>query len=458
MKIKNLGALPDDRVITVKLITDSKLTQDQFDTLTNILSANNLTIVNKTDLFVDIRGMSQNLSKLFNTTINQFHNKKTNHKYFSHENKFSMPKELNFVTDVMGLCTKPIARTYHHVIKHDTPSELISFTPIQVAQLYNFPRYTGVNEVISLIELGGGFSQDDLTYYFNSLGLESQPTIISVSVDSGSNNYADIDASGEVMLDIQICSSVAPDAKIVVYFAPNTNTSFYNAIYEAIHDNYHSSIISISWGSSEVNWPRATMLSFDKLFAVAVSKGINIFVASGDNGSGDASPGENVDFPASSPHTISCGGTHLDSDGITIQNETAWNDEAYGGSGSGGGGYSKIFNKPAYQNGISAIKTKRGVPDISGNASPYTGYQIYMNGSFSTIGGTSGVAPLYSALTARVNEAHGKSVGFINPQLYHNKPCVDITSGNNGFYHAGSGWDPVTGLGRIRGELAITKL
>ncbi|HLX54712.1 MAG TPA: hypothetical protein VKR58_12255, partial [Aquella sp.] len=134
------------------------------------------------------------------------------------------------------------------------------------------------------------------------------------------------------------------------------------------------------------------------------------------------------------------------------------NDGAQNGGGAGGGGISTVFNKPSYQNGISAIKTKRGVPDIAANASPYTGYQIYMEGQFSSVGGTSCVAPLMAGLLARVNEAHGKSVGFINPQLYHNKPCVDITVGNNNGYQAGIGYDFCTGLGRIRGELAITKL
>src|SRR5208283_1249605 len=86
----------------------------------------------------------------------------------------------------------------------------------------------------------------------------------------------------------------------------------------------------------------------------------------------------------------------------------------------------------------------RMVPDVAGDADPYTGYQLYVHGSGATLGGTSAVAPLFSGLFA----AFGSKLGFITPKLWLNQTCFnDITSGDNGFYRALAGPDPCTGLG-----------
>lgn len=463
MKTKKLGKLPDDQLLNIKLITHPKLNQEQLDILTGILNENNLHITKTTDLFIDTCGASKDFSKLFETEIHSFHNKTTNHKYFSHNDVIVIPPELNFISDVIGFHTKPIARTSFHVIREKrihTSADLTSFTPLQLAHLYNFPSYTGAGQTIAIIELGGGYVQDDLTHYFQSLNLGAGPTVIAIGVDGTTNDPADTSgANGEVVLDIEVAGAIAPHSKIVVYFAPNTLSGFYNAIYEAINDTTNKpSVISISWGSAEVNWSKSTMLSYDHLFATAVTKGINVFVASGDNGANDnvEQGGLHVDFPASSVNVVACGGTRLHSNGTTIQSEVVWNDGT--GGGSSGGGFSTVFTKPSYQSGISTIKTKRGVPDVSANASPYSGYEIYMDGQTQIIGGTSAVAPLMAGLIARINQAKGSSIGFINPHLYHNKLCVDITSGNNHGYSAKTGWDPCTGLGRIIGNLTLTKL
>jgi kumamolisin len=96
--------------------------------------------------------------------------------------------------------------------------------------------------------------------------------------------------------------------------------------------------------------------------------------------------------------------------------------------------------------------TQRGVPDVSGNADPQTGYNVRVDGVDSVIGGTSAVAPLCAALIARINQLSGKSAGFVNPQLYKNPQALrDITSGNNGDYTAAAGWDACTGLGSPNG-------
>jgi kumamolisin len=199
------------------------------------------------------------------------------------------------------------------------------------------------------------------------------------------------------------------------------------------------------------------MTAFDSAFQAAVAMGITVCVASGDNGSSDGvSDGANhVDFPASSPHVLACGGTSLQASGNAITAETVWNDGAQGGAG--GGGVSAVFPVPSWQNGLQVAMTSgnpqalanRGVPDVSGDADPETGYDVRIDGTNTVIGGTSAVAPLWAGLIARINAARPNgSVGFINPQLYASPDVFnDITSGNNGAYKAAKGWDACTGLG-----------
>ena len=314
--------------------------------------------------------------------------------------------------------------------------------------------YTGKNQTIAIIELGGGYKQSDMDYYFgpNGLNLSKNPTIIPISIDGATNNPTDpTGASVEVVLDIQIAAAIAPEATILVYFAPNSFSGFYNAIRAAINDTFYKpSIISISWGAPEVYWGRSTLFLYDNLFKTAVAKNINIFCASGDNGSSDGLRGVNADFPSSSPNVISCGGTTLNATEISIQSEVVWNRLG----GATGGGYSAYFSKPSYQ--INVKGSKRGVPDVCANADPYTGYKIYIDGSYMVIGGTSAVSPLLSGLTALLNQSKNKNLSFLNKQYFYPKPanfCIDILSGSNGAYKASKGWDACSGNGRINGNI-----
>ncbi len=257
-------------------------------------------------------------------------------------------------------------------------------------------------------------------------------------------------ADGEVLLDIEVVGSVAPGATIVVYFAPNTSQGFQDALTTAIHDTTNSpSVISISWGGAESTWTGQSMTAFDSAAQDAAALGVTICAASGDNGSGDGvTDGKNhVDFPASSPHLLACGGTSLQSANGTIQSETVWNDGPQGGAS--GGGFSAQFPLPARQS-TAGIKPPsgggRGVPDVSpGDADPGTGYKVLVDGQSMVIGGTSAVAPLWSGLIALLNQKLGKPLGFIQPTLYALKSSTgafhDITQGSNGAFAAGPGWD-----------------
>jgi kumamolisin len=366
-----------------------------------------------------------------------------------------------------------------------------SFKPTEVAKLYNFPAgLDGSGQCIAIIELndtdnhgnptGSGFSASDLKAYFQALGVPL-PSVVAVGVDGGANKPGpDANSDGEVMLDIEVAGAVAPKASIAVYFAPNTDQGFIDAVTTAVHDNVRKpSVISISWGGPEESWTAQSLTAFDQALQDAAAMGVTVCCAAGDDGSSDTRGSDrdgkpHVDFPAASPFALACGGTKLLGSGTSITSEVVWNE---GDSGTGGG-VSNHFPRPAYQAHASVPKSPkgkvgRGVPDIAGDADPETGYQVRLVGGQNTvIGGTSAVAPLWAGLVALLNQklaVLGKPpIGFCNPFLYtslsHSAAALhDITVGNNdiehlGKYKAKKGWDPCTGLGTPDGQKLLDAL
>ena len=390
-----------------------------------------------------------------------------------------LPPELqDIVEGVFGLDNRPQAKPHfrrrHGRAGARAAAVSLSYNPPQVATLYNYPTgVDGSGECIALIELGGGFKPADLSNYWSQLQLKTTPSVSAVSVDNGSNNPTGDPSGpdGEVMLDIEVTGSIAPGAKIVAYFAENTDAGFLNAITTAVHDSTNNpSVVSISWGGPESSWTQQAMTSMDEAFQSAAAMGVTICVAAGDDGSTDGvTDGLNhVDFPASSPNVLACGGTDLVASGNTITNETVWNELA-NNEGATGGGVSDVFPLPSYQSSAGVPPSAnpgghvgRGVPDVAGDADPTTGYNTLVDGQSGVIGGTSAVAPLWAALIALINESIGKPVGFVNPSLYQNsspgQDFNDITSGNNGAYSAGPGWDACAGLGSPIGTGVATVL
>ncbi len=312
-----------------------------------------------------------------------------------------------------------------------------------------------------MIELGGGYRPDDLSTYFLAQGLR-MPQVDAVSVD-GAPNAPGGSADGEVALDIEVIGAIAQGARQAVYFGRNTTDGFYAAIAAAVHDSGRTpAVVSISWGGSEMSWTAQSMDAYDALFADAGALGISVFAAAGDDGAADNSTDGSwqVDFPASSPHVIACGGTTL-----TGTDETVW-DELASGHGATGGGVSRHFAPPPYQAGVAVPANPtgapgRGVPDVAGDADPMTGYQVRVDGVDQVIGGTSAVAPLWAALAAIANQVTGHPVGDLHAALYDPGAagCFrDIVAGNNGHYDAGPGWDACTGLGSPLGDLLVTLL
>jgi len=427
-------------------------------------------------------------------------------KYRCRAGDIYVPAELSeIITSVTGLDNRPFAKPHYRAKRvgahpaggtsqggasaHAVPAVATGFTPIQIAQLYNFPpQYNGAGQTIAILELGGGFRPAELNSYFQQLGIVP-PNVTTASYPGGGTNSPGTNALDpnnpdvEVLLDVEVAGSVAPGANIVVYFAPDaSDQSFLNVLTAIVHDTVNNpNIISISWGGSEDAASEQFKNEMDQVLQSAAQLGMTVCVASGDNGSADFDPndpnwdgGAHVDYPASDPYALGCGGTILAASNGAISSEVTW----YEGSNEGsGGGVSRFFPLPSYQQnaGVPAAAdpagpVMRGVPDVAGDAAQESGYRILCDGQhfpdpsqgLPPVGGTSAVAPLWAGLIACINQGLGKPVGFVNPLLYSIPQGAngfrDITSGTNGDYSAGAGWDPCTGLGTPNGEQLLQAL
>ena len=432
---------------------------------------------------IKVAGPLGELASAFGTTLQQVSSPGPGARVVTHRYRVGplfVPAALDgILLAVLGLDTRPQAQPHFRISA--AAAQGTTYPPNQVADIYQFPAgTTGADQTIAVIELGGGFSTSDLDAYFGGLGI-AVPSVTAVGVDGGANAPGS-DPTGadvEVALDVDVIGAAAPGAAQVVYFAPNSDQGFVDAISEAAQASPAPVAISISWGQSEDSWTTQGRSAMDTAMADAAALGITVCVAAGDNGSGDAAgDGQvHVDFPASSPNALGCGGTTLLADPSTgaISSEVVWNETA-ANQGAGGGGVSDQFALPSWQAnaGVPARAGGssdgssgggRGVPDVAGNADPTTGYQVYSGGQALVVGGTSAVAPLWAALVSRLAEATGQQFGLIQPVLYAGvTPGAaaagfnDITSGDNGAYAAGPGWDACSGLGSPDGTALLTRL
>ncbi len=363
---------------------------------------------------VHLLGTVATVDKAFGVQLKTYEHGKI--RYRGHDQPATVPAELGPIVEaIFGFDTRPYARPHIQFLQpprgskpRASASAPTTFTPPQLAEIYGFPTDTdGTGQVIGILELsssgGSGYRTADLDTYFQGLGLTT-PDIMAVSVDGAKNspgtdpNNPD-NADGEVALDIEIAGAVAPKAKFVVYFAPNTDQGFADVIDHAVHDSVHNpTVISMSWGRAEDSTDPTTN-QIDQMLQAAAAMGVTFCVASGDSGSRDDPNNPDnatVDFPASSSNALGCGGTTLQASGTKITSEVVWEDHS-------GGGVSRIFDLPAYQENAGvppavnpAGPVRRGVPDVAGNADPSTGYNIVVDGQTATVGGTSAVAPLWA--------------------------------------------------------------
>lgn len=473
---------------------------------------------------VRLSGSIGQIEKVFRVRMYMY--KSEAQKYRSHEGFVFLPIALiGVVTGVFGFDNRQLMRRQIQMIPLDKwvqifPRLILPLTPPQVAGMYNFPPGGAEGQTIGLVEFGPqGYAQSDIDSFFQEVELPA-PTIVNVPADGDT-----VLEGGECVLDIDVAGSAAPGATLAIYFSggasddPAVIQLYKNAVHDAVNN---PSVISISYAGAESSYSPATLAAIHETFEEAALLGVTILAASGDNGACDNGAVNayfahvpTAQYPASDPYVTGCGGTSITRNfqlkAEAVFTENTWNDkrwdlntwiiDGFGPSfqgtfvgGATGGGLSGSFEQPPWQSGIGVgpagslgvrlPKYGRGVPDISGNASMTSGYQLFYFGAPTLIYGTSAVAPLYAGLVALMNARLPKNVGFLNPLLYgfkarrtafrdiadgisnavpyclnHNLvsgvlPDLGLSKG----YKSGPLWDPCTGLGVVNGEALLESI
>ena len=332
----------------------------------------------------------------------------------------------------------------HHYAKFRTRAQASGPWAVpDLCRAYDWPTGLAGAGAIGIVELGGGWTPGDVAAFVAKAGIPA-PAIVDVVVDGAGNVPGQSDADGEVALDIQVAATAfslatGRPAQIRMYWTSDIAAGVRAAIADKC------TTVSISWGAPENEWSAADAAAIESAAILATNAGIAVFAAAGDNDADDGENGPIVDCPAAAPHVIACGGTSKPHGGV----ESVWNNEPGESNGSGtGGGYSELWNMPAWQatGGAPAGSGGRMVPDVAANADPDTGYEIIVNGQWGVVGGTSAVAPLYAGLFAAI-EPFPSSISYLWTAKAARAAMIDITTGDNGAYAAQTGPDPCTGLG-----------
>lgn len=490
---------PRDRKYMTRddLLNKYGASEDALDKINTFAHEHNLQVTHSEPGAARVRlgGTVEDISNAFDVTLFDYHHDKLGD-FHGHTGPVSIPVELKgAITGVFGF------NNHRHLRRHQatksvtvlTPAAATAkprqawFTPPDLAGsgFYNFPDATGKNQCIGLLEFGGGVETDSITAYFQKLNIPA-PNVVTVPVDDVSSNpSSDPDSTGEVMLDIDVAGSLAPDAKIAVYFSTFDEKGLIDAVSAVVADQTNDpSVVSISWGWDEnqpfqnsILWTPSAIDHIGDSFLAAAQLGITVCVSTGDGGSeAQIDDGRaHVNYPATDPSVLAVGGTTLHKKSGAkpgIASEVVWNDGKQDGTG---GGISDYIPVPSWQVGIVPPSINpthfqgRGIPDVAANADPNTGYLTYAGGQFGIVGGTSAAAPLWGALITLCNEELGARVGNFNALLYSTfgpgKVLNDITKGNNdtdgyldGQFKAGAGWDACTGWGTPNGDKLLTAL
>jgi hypothetical protein len=356
-----------------------------------------------------------------------------------------------------------------HTCLSGTPSAATVYAPSQVATAYDTTalRESAVTRAVrvAVIDLGGGYSNFDLRGAAHCFGYA--PARIEVQTGDGITGQIR-NNNDETELDLQTIAAYAPGSTIQLIEATNGPTSLLDAVSRAFADPHDfPDYASISYAQCAVQESTGNLLLIQAIARVAILgdvAGSSLFAAAGDWGSttcGNAVKGTSQAFAASGTWLTAVGGTRLILNSHNQRaEEVVWNDKRYGVIAGGGGGISKVFKRPWYQNSVTT-SPMRVVPDFSFLADIEPGWPVVLNGQVQSLGGTSGSAPFamsqLALLSARERLAGRPRVGFINPwfyELYQQDPKLfyDVVSGGNdlngvGCCKATGGFDEVSGLG-----------
>ncbi|GLV53835.1 hypothetical protein KDH_06860 [Dictyobacter sp. S3.2.2.5] len=415
---------------------------------------------------VDASGSVSNIEKAFGVTLNDYNiNGRTVH---APSTDPTVPANLgDVILNIAGLDN--VAQYKHAATQISNKPQTGpggGYTPSELRTAYDVNSLIsaggdGTGQTTAIFELDG-YKASDVNAYLSNYGLGAGK-YSNVLVD-GATNTAGAGAI-EVELDMEVVSAISPGATQKIYIGPNSTTGVNDTYNKIVTDN-QAKVTSISWGECESSSGNSELAALDAIFAQGAAQGQAFFAASGDSGAYDCGNGSTtlaVDSPADDPYVVGVGGTTLNvGSGGTYSSESAWGS----GSEGGGGGISTYFNRPSYQSGPNLTNSKREVPDVSADANPSTGYSVYCtvtaagcsSSGWISVGGTSAAAPLWAGIAGDTNEyltAQGKAtLGSASADLYklYNTAQTysayhDVTSGNNLYYSATTGYDNATGIG-----------
>ncbi len=347
------------------------------------------------------------------------------------------------------------------------------------------PPVTGPVQVSTVTDI-----RQDLADFDRRFGLpQARIQVMTLAGSSASPWLAGV----EEVADTEMVHAVAPDATIVELLVDRQYVStpaklaatWAAAVRTAAR---HGEVISQSgigqdFNLGEDSFTSAEAATMNSALEYATARHVTVVVASGDYGAignGATTPVRQVSLPASEPLVLAAGGTALTANPVTgaYTSETAWNTPD-GGPSASGGGFSHLFARPSYQDGVPGIGATRGVPDVAADASSTTSMAFVFaaqggGSELVALGGTSAAAPFWAGLIALADQEAGHPLGFVNPAIYqigrgplYHKAFHDITTGNNTVtvngvtvtgYQAGPGWDPVTGWGSPDAQVLIPLL
>ncbi|MBV8067022.1 MAG: hypothetical protein JO113_03515 [Candidatus Eremiobacteraeota bacterium] len=349
------------------------------------------------------------------------------------------PEIAAILQSVFGIHQWPRSHAIGQLQPHTVPP-----SAKDIVARYQFPDADGSGQTVAIVQLRGEFRPADFAACMQSQDVSAKTPIVKRVDNAELTHDTATEKDIESAIDTQIVGALAPGAQIVIYAAPDDERGVLDVIRHVIFDDAsRPSILSISFGFPEYLWTPAALAVLDQLFTAAALLGVTVFCASGDNGAEldpDGTP--HVLAPASSSFAHACGGTQIDDNG----SEIAWP--------KSGGGFSDRVDAPPWQSEVPSVaaaykaKAGRGVPDVAAESMP--GHRVYFNGTPFAMGGTSAVAPMWAALTARLAQRLGHPLGFFGPLLYSAQTrgaFRAITSGGNDRYQSGPGWNPSTGLG-----------
>jgi kumamolisin len=341
-----------------------------------------------------------------------------------------------------------------------TPAHVTSYpwaSPDDIAAHYNVSStWTGQGQTIAVLDEAPA-SSSDLTSYWSAVGVAQSVSNVTQTATQGGNTSG----PGETTLDVEWAGALAPAAKIQVYYAPNV---FSNLAY-AVNHLPAGSIVSVSWIAIEDAMASATIQGYAQSIAQLAAAKISVFASAGDAGSNPSLVGNSwvynaslplsAGYPASDPNATGVGGTTITFDSNYVAtNETVWNNIANNGLATGGG-YSVVFSAPTWQTGTnSSMRCTPDIAAVSTCAAPVNGGMCFYNGQMVYFDGTSLSCPIWAAFCAMVNQSRASvglgPIGLLGPYIYPlagSSVFNDITTGNNGAYSAGPGYDLCSGLG-----------